>query len=390
MVIVDGMLIRQVLSAEGLEPGCFLIDEADHSIALALAGGVAPDRCKVETAVRSRLLHLVGRDNVVIRGLSFRHDNSVYYKPQRAALQLTNCRNVLIEDCEFVENNNKGLQIDGSLSHDISLRRLRFVRNGCLGFLVSRCRNLLVEDCETSRNNWRGGWASWRRGSPCGFKIMKSERVTMRGHRAIRNDATGGWFDEDNREVLIEDCLFYGNRRGLHLEATPGPILVRRCEIVSNRQEPSVNRSRWAFGSGLVLTHAARVTVEDCVLADNDVAQFGVRDDRATRLLADPVTGARVIRRTESVVFRDNKVVATGPGRVFLRVPDEAFDGGRFWQGFYADANYYIGRAGLNGFLIGEIRPSGDAPVPGGATRLGFSAWQARTGLDKGGFYDEG
>lgn len=91
--------------------------------------------------------------------------------------------------------------------------------------------------------------------------------------------------------MLIEDCVFYGNRRGLHLEATTGPVLVRRCEIVSNRQEPSVNESRWAFGSGLVLTHAANVTVEDCVLADNDVAQFGIRDDRATRTLADPATG---------------------------------------------------------------------------------------------------
>lgn len=389
MVIVDGVRLRQVLSAVEIEPGCFLVDEAGDTIYITLSDGGAPGRASVETAVRSTLLHLVGRENVVVCGLVFRHDNSVYYQPQRAALQLTSCRNVLVEDCDFVENNNKGLQIDGPGSEDVSLRRLRFFRNGCLGFLVTRCRNLLIEHCETSFNNWRGGLAGWRRGSPCGFKVMQSERVTLRGHRAIRNDATGGWFDEDNREVLIEDCVFYGNRRGLHLEATTGPVLVRRCEIVSNRQEPSVNESRWAFGSGLVLTHAANVTVEDCVVADNDVAQFGIRDDRATRTLADPATGARSLRRTEAVAFRGNTIVSTGPHRAFLHVPHETFDGGIFWQGFHADSNYYIGPPGLDGFLVGETRPGGGTAGVGRAVRLSFSAWRARTGLDAGAFYDE-
>jgi len=120
-----------------------------------------------------------------------------------------------------------------------------------------------------------------------------------------------------------------------------------------------------------------------------DVAQFGIRDDRATRTLADTAIGAGSLCRTQAVALRGNTIVATGPHRAFLHVPHETFDGGIFWQSFHAYFNYYIGPPGLDGFLAGEIRPGAETAGVGRVVRLSFSAWRARTGLDAEAFYDE-
>ncbi|MGH8045815.1 MAG: hypothetical protein ACREKL_01095, partial [Chthoniobacterales bacterium] len=107
MIFVNGRLHRQVLDRRDIEPGCFAIDEANELIFLRPAEDLEPRRALVEAGVRSGLMDITGRSNLTFRGLRFEHDASFYFTPQRGALQLSNCRGVLVEDCSFQWNNTK-------------------------------------------------------------------------------------------------------------------------------------------------------------------------------------------------------------------------------------------------------------------------------------------
>jgi len=203
-------------------------------------------------------------------------------------------------------------------------------------------KDFFLEDCETSHNNWRGAWAGFYRGSPCGIKIMRCDDVSLKRHKALRNCATGVWIDEDNHDVVVRDALIAGNYRGLHIEATRGLVLIDNCIIIDNRREPTPHQWRWAFGSGLVITHASHVTIEHCTLSGNDTAQIGVRDDRETRHLVDKLAGTESEEFSSNLHWFNNTMIASAHGGL-LRLPDSEFDHGRFWRSMSADNNYYLG-----------------------------------------------
>jgi hypothetical protein len=283
---------------------------------------------------------------------------------------------VLVEDCAAHDNNGRGLQIDGGCE-DLLLRRVTLNHNGCAGGLVARATRLRLEDCETSFNNWRGVWAGYYRRSPCGIKVWRSRDVVLVAHRALRNGATGIWIDEDNRRVRIERAHVLGNRRGIHVEASPGPVTIEGCSVVGNRQEPLPGADRWAFGSGIAITHARDVTVRDCVLAGNDVAQLGVRDDRETRRLKLD-DGPPQELHTAGLRLQRNTVVADAHGD-WLRVPDAAFDGGRCLDSLRSDGNRFVGAARAGAVLVASHQ---DAPAR--PRRLTLAQWQALSGQDRG------
>ena len=387
ILVVDGVLFRQALHHSDLTPCSFYVDDRQARVFLAPPFGVDPSSALVEVATRSVALRIATGSNVVIKGLVFKHDASFHAAPLCAPLQLENCDNLLIEDCLFIENNNKGLYLGGRLNSNVVIRRSRFVRNGCIGLSVVGCVNLLLEDCQTNLNNWRGAAAGMYRGWPCGFKISQSSGVTVRRHQSVRNLATGGWVDLNNRDVCIEDSLFYGNFRGLHLEAGSGPFLVRRCQVIGNRQEPTIHEWRWAFGSGIVLTHVSDVTLQENVIADNDLAQVGVRDDREVRLWLDADSGQRKEWHTKRLRLFANTIISSRLRPTLLHLPDESFDAGRFWKDFLAHSNTYVGEVGGKNFLIGVTKPSTagtckDGELPPKARAIDFLEWLDYSGQD--------
>ena len=371
MIFVNGHLHRQTLERACLEPGFFFVDEANEQILLRPAENFSPREALVEVGIRSGLIDISGRANLTFRGLRLEHDASFYFTPQRAALQLSGCRNVLVEDCAFQWNNTKGLQIIGSGSEQIVLRRVACNHNGCLGILASRIGGLVLENCGTSFNNWRGAWAGKFRGSPCGIKIMRSAGVTLRGHKAIRNLATGIWIDEENRDVRIQNATVYENYRGIHLEAGGGPALVEGSVVVANRQEPLASDFRWSFGSGIAITHMPDVILRDNFIANNDTAQIGVRDDREKRVITDGETGEKRAWRSERLTLEGNTIVAGGTRNGLLHVPDAAFDSGRFLRTFRADGNAYVGSPEQHGFKVGRL-----------SSAIDFTEWKRLTGQD--------
>jgi tetratricopeptide (TPR) repeat protein len=382
MLVADGVVQRQVLDPARLVPGAYHVDEESATLSMLPAAGTSPESANMEVATRSVLLHLTTVAHLSLRGLRFQHDASGYFVPQTGALQLTDCTDVVIEDCQACDNNNKGVQIDGTRSAGIVLRRVAMNRNGCLGLLVSRASDLQLEDCETSFNNWRGNWCAFYRGSPCGMKIMRSLDVRIVGHRALRNLATGIWIDEDNHDVIIEAAQVFGNMRGVHIEATTGPVSIIRSSVVGNRQEPVPSEWRWSFGSGIAVTHARNVTVQRCFLSGSDVAQIGVRNDRPTRTLKDTRRGAQSVLFTADLHLLDNTIVADARGG-WIRVPDAAFDGGRCFSSLRSDGNRFIGSAAGQDIYLASSTEERNTH-----TRLSLAEWRALTANDGGSTLD--
>jgi hypothetical protein len=347
-VYVDGRQLRQVLTSAMLEPGCFCIDRG--RLLVHPPRGVQLGVCSIDVARRDGLLQLREVAHLTLRGLHFRHAAGAPFTSGSGALRITASRHVQIFDCQTCDNNNRGLLVDGAC-HDIMLQRVRASHNGCQGVLVSRVECLRMLECETSFNNWRGAWAGYYRRAPSGIKVWRSRDVRLIQHRALHNEATGLWIDEDNEGVTIEAAQVVGNRRGIHIEAGDGPVDIVDSCIIGNRQEPRPDVFRWAFGSGIAITHASNVSVRRCLICNNDVAQVGVRDDREVRRIKLAADIPPRLFRTNDLHLVDNTIVADARG-AWLRLPDKDFDDGHCLCSLVSQGNRFISGCQPQGVVI--------------------------------------
>lgn len=269
LLFVEGRPMRQVYADEELAAGTYWVDEDGGRVVLALGEGEGPEGRLVEVSVRplvmqgahSKLLRIFQRDNVVVRGLIFRHARTSAFA---GAVQALSSRNLLFEDVRSEWNSGGGVLfgVHGGVGcENVVLRRVWADHNGYIG-LTGGFHDGLIEGGGASYNNWRGvalgatGWA------PCGWKLSGLNRVVIRDHRAIGNHASGGWLDDHIEHVLIEGFTGMNNlRSGLSVEAVEGPLVVRGAVLAGN-------------STGLNLFDSRHLTLESSLLVDNTSNQL--------------------------------------------------------------------------------------------------------------------
>jgi parallel beta-helix repeat protein len=351
IVVVDGRLLRQELSAAELEDNAFFADEHECRIYIRLPKDKEPAESLVEVAVRSMGFgydvadQSPGPSCYVVRGLVIRHVAGPAELPQRGFIcehegGVFRGSKYLIEDCEFLWNNWGGAGIKGE---DAVVRRCSFSDNGSKG-MAGNVKRALFEDNESSRNNWRMSRVGFRGWIVCAMKFMVSKNVVVRRHRSIDNETSGMWFDWDNKNVLIEDCALHGNGPfGLYIEANSGPFTVRNCEISGNYR-------------GIMIANSEDVTIEGSQLLDNE-----------TGILISPRKTRKVKNRdlrVQRLTMRGNTIAASNGERHLLNFSDYPF----VIQTLIAERNAYAGPLD-QAFTIGP-------------DRIGFAEWQARSGQD--------
>jgi hypothetical protein len=190
----------------------------------------------------------------VLRGLTFQHGAGEI--EARGAVLVGhwlhtqgkfNNNNVLIEDCNFLWNNNNQLVI--RYARDITLRRNKMLYGAYGGILTGGLiHNMLWEDNDTSFNNWRvsGGWAS----GP--VKVHNTVDAIFRRHTSVGNFGTGMWYDVTCSNVLVEDARLLHNTTGFDWEISQG-FLFRRGLVANN------NDNFW-------MPTGSDVVVEDSIL----------------------------------------------------------------------------------------------------------------------------
>ncbi len=284
MVFVDGQLLRQVLSADALEPGTFFVDDGwpaeadDGRLYLALPRGVRRGEATLDVSVRParrngrRALVLSRLAAVVLRNLTVEH---FAVAPRwDAAAEIEDCTQVLIEDCTFRWNNTAGLRL--VISERVTLRRCAAEHNGRAGMTCmtwGACDNLLAEDIRVSHNNWRGDWGGARGGQVAGLTFGFTDRACrLRRVTATQNACPGVWVSTfgavpspTSARVFIEELVSTENaREGLIVSESPGPVRIRGAVLARNG------------ASGLLIARAAGGVLEGSTLYGNRRSQIEV------------------------------------------------------------------------------------------------------------------
>ena len=268
MVFVDGLLQRQVLTRSDMEDGTFFVDEAAQRVWLRPGGGVDLHASVVEVGIRDVLWDQNHEDSVTVRGLVFQHAVTPWSDAQ-AAVRIANSDDVVVEDCIVQWSNWTGLYLGESKR--VLLNGVRLNHNGGQGWGFFRVSDVEVQSSETSHNNWRGalgGFYGWSVGN----KILSAHRLRISGHRARGNASRGLWLDYDISDAVLDSVDVRENQLdGIWIEASQGPITIRRSTIADNRR------------SGVYTTFSRRVTIDDNVLSGNEQAalKIGGRDTRS-------------------------------------------------------------------------------------------------------------
>lgn len=364
MVFVDGQLLTPHTTARRMrdEPGSFHVDEDADRLLIHVPDGVDPGTVDVEVATRDTLLKVGQRRNVRIENLVLQHAAS---PPQGKALVIVNSDDVVVEDVVLQWNSWAGLAI--SQSTNVTVRDTVANNNGVGGMTGFEASDVLVEDSETSHNNWRGirGAEHVEPGAPvdstfvdyaAGQKFLFMRRTTFRRHTAVGNQASGLWFDFDNRDIVIEDSTFRDNLTwGVFMEASPGPLRLDGVRACGNEV-------------GIHIANSADGTVIDSVFDDNRLGHLHL-GGRESRSVTDAVSGDRYDVTSEGWSIMGN-TFGTTAGAVAIGATVDAATWRRFVDSLLSDDNLFVG--------------STAAIVATRDREMSLDQWRQETGQDGG------
>ncbi len=256
-VIVDGKLLRPVLSISEMKGGTFFADpKASKALYIRVENDDSPENHLIEASVRDTLISASDYNHV--HGLIFRYASN---RAQQGALSISG-KMALVEDCVVEWTNGSGIGINGE---NFILRRTTSHHNGQLG-LGGSGKNFLIEECSFENNNVKGFSAGWEAG---GFKIAWSWGAKIERCKAIGNHGPGMWFDIDNYGGQIRQCYCADNdNSGIFVEIS-GDFLITDNVCVNNG---GIGNGDWA-GAGISIGES-----RDCYIAFNDCVnnQYGI------------------------------------------------------------------------------------------------------------------
>lgn len=255
-VIVNGYLLRQVLSTNQLAPGSFCADVAGQALLVwDTANGELNKSC-VEASVRQEIFRAEG-DDIQLQGLRFRYAANM---AQHGAVVLAGRRDVM-EDCVVESMNSSGAAFTGE---DQVVRRCVFRENGQLGFGAGRAHRLLFTECLVENNNTKGFDRGWEAG---GDKLVLCRDAVLERSRFLRNHGSGIWFDIGNTNCTVRQCLIADNEdAGIFYEIS-FRLHAHDNVIVGNGF--AATAGAWGAQAGIALSSSPGCVVERNVIAGN-------------------------------------------------------------------------------------------------------------------------
>lgn len=302
MIFVNGTPLTQVLSHSQLRAGTFYINESARTLYVWPAYGTNIHTAKVEAATRQKTLSVVGRSNIVLRGLMLTHAASCI---NTAGATVTSSSNILIDSVQANWNNWGGIGFFSS--NYVTVKNSVANYNGGIGFLATRQQNTLFSFNESDYNNWRGAQAAFYDWAMGGTKMFQVRSTTVQDHFSYNNQAQGLWFDTDNKNITINNATLAGNlAAALQIERNEGPITLENSQLCSS-------------GSGVNLLTSEQVKIENNTFYNNGAtnkyqAQIYLAGQAGGINISDWQTGQTYDLFTKDVVLSGNTFVdgATG------------------------------------------------------------------------------
>ena len=230
MLFVNGIAMTQVLNYSDLKPGTFFVNTSDGTVHVWPPAGADPSAATIEVASRAKTISIVGRSNVVLRGLAFEHAANCI---NTSSATVTSSSNVLIDSIQANWNSWGGLSI--SASSNITVQNSRASYNGGVGFQGTKDQAALYTGDEADYNNWRGAQATLYNWASAGAKFFQMRTTSVQGFSSYNNQAQGLWFDTDNQNITINNATLVGSyEAALQLERSEGPITLENSHLCSS------------------------------------------------------------------------------------------------------------------------------------------------------------
>jgi hypothetical protein len=303
MIFVNGNPLTQVLSYSQMRAGTFYINESSGSLHIWPPTGTNMQTAVVEGASRQKTLSIVGRSNVVVRGLVLTHAATCI---NSSGATVTAGSNVLIDSVQANWNNWGGLGVFSS--SNVTVKNSIANHNGGVGFMGSRGQNILFSFNESDYNNWRGAQAAFYEWGMGGTKFFQMRSTTVQDHFSFNNQAEGLWFDTDNKNITINNATLAGNTTAaLQIERNEGPVVLENSHLCSS-------------GVGVNLLTSEQVKIENNTFYNNGAtnkyqAQIYLAGQHNGIVITDWQTGQSYDLFTKGLVLTGNTFVDGAAGQ---------------------------------------------------------------------------
>jgi Right handed beta helix region len=358
MVFLNGSPLTQVLNWGQMAPGTFYNNPTYSTLHVWPPNGTDMHTAVIEAATRSKELSIVGRSNIVLRGLVFQHAASCI---NNSGVTVTNSSNILIDSVQALWNNWGGLGVFSSTNYTVQNSVAN--HNGGVGFQGTKAQYGLYNFNESDYNNWRGAQAAFYDWGMGGTKLFQMRNINVQNHYSYNNQAQGLWFDTDNKNITVDNATLVGNvQAALQIERNEGPVTLQNSHLCSS-------------GAGVNVLTSENVTVQNNVFYNNGAtnkyqAQLYLAGQKGGKVITDWQTGQSYNLFTTGMVVSGNTFVSAAPGQFGFGTYLSGTDWSDFANTLNAGNNTWYDLNSPNSFRI----------VNGKNVNLG--GWQTATGTD--------
>jgi hypothetical protein len=358
MVFVNGSPLTQVLNWGQMAPGTFYNNPTYSTLHVWPPSGTDMHTAVIEAATRPKELSIVGRSNIVLRGLVFQHAASCI---NNSGVTVTSSSNILIDSVQALWNNWGGLGVFSSTNYTVQNSVAN--HNGGVGIQGTQAQSGLYNFNESDYNNWRGAQAAFYDWGMGGTKLFQMRNITVQNHYSYNNQAQGLWFDTDNKNITIDNATLVGNvQAALQIERNEGPVTLQNSHLCSS-------------GVGVNVLTSENVTVQNNVFYNNGAtnkyqAQLYLAGQKGGKVIKDWQTGQSYNLFTTGMVVSGNTFVSAAPGQFTFGT----YLSGTDWSDFANTLN------GNNNTWYDLITPNSFRIVNG--KNVDLSGWQTATGTD--------
>lgn len=292
-----------------------------------------PTAAAIETAVTTYAFSSVGANDFTIRGFTITR----YAVPlQNGAIQISNARNVTLDNLTLIQNTN-GINLSSASDSRITNSRLN--DNAIKGIGVGGSQNVLgtglvILNNEWARNNWGGANPYWDAVSKFAF----TDGIIIEGNYVHDNHyGKGVWIDIDNWRVVIRDNIIYRNAsNGIYFEISFGGVIENNWAGYNGHIDTNTSGT---YHAQIYISNTSNVTVR------NNIAIVGNAGNGIAAQQTDRGSSNRFgVYRTDNLLVEDNKTVFLGgvSGNVGLEAFWEAAAAYRAGNNVYRNNEYYI------------------------------------------------
>lgn len=370
MVFVNGQPLTQVMLAGQMQPGTFSVNETSHLVYLWPPAGTNINTADVEVATMPQLLSVLGKSNLVVRGLTFEYANNCR---NNAAVNVAGgATNILLDSDNVVWNNAGGLYVGNAGTASFTVQNVVSNHNGQYGVGTAETKNGLWKSITSNYNNWRGAQGAYYAWNSSGGHFYSPHTDTVSGFVAAYNQTHGIHWDTDVQNIQATGVVSVQNLLdGVFFEVIQGPASLSSSFVCSN--DLGVH-DQYLQGGGLELRNSEQITFSGNTLYNNGSAQINIQGVSGGISITNWETGQVYNLVSQQFTHKNNVVAAANSSQqVFFDSYLDGTDWNKFQSTLTSNNNAWWNGSNSTAFTV---------PFPNMGTTDPFSGWKQITNQD--------